>query len=185
MAGFQEAFQHRPAIQRYLAHMLGNVEEAEDLTQETFLRAHSKWATLHEELALLGWLYRIATNVAVDRLRQRVKTAAFTADRPAEELALPDEKAVPALKIVEQQEMSACVQRYVAMLPDEYRCALLLHDVEGFTAEELAELLALPLTTIKMRLHRARAKLQALLRDACQFESDERGVTVCEPSGGR
>ena len=77
--------------------------------------------------------------------------------------------------------MSTCVQRYVARVSDGRKAVLLLHDSEGFTAKEIAQLLQLPLTTVKMRLHRARRQLQAALNNACKFGRDERGVLICEP----
>jgi len=77
--------------------------------------------------------------------------------------------------------MSACVQQYVAKLSDAYKAVLLLCDADGLSANETAELLQLPLTTVKMRLHRARRKLQAALKAACEFERDDRGVFICEP----
>jgi RNA polymerase sigma-70 factor, ECF subfamily len=85
------------------------------------------------------------------------------------------------LTVIERQEMSACVQRYVAKLSDDYKAVLLLHDGDGLTAKEIAHLLQLPLTTVKMRLHRARRQLQAALNDACEFGRDERGILICEP----
>ena len=80
--------------------------------------------------------------------------------------------------------MSECVQRYVADLSDSYKAVLLLHDADGLTANESAHLLELPLTTIKMRLHRARRQLEAALDRACAFGRDDRGVFVCEPKPG-
>ncbi len=77
--------------------------------------------------------------------------------------------------------MSACAQKYVARLSDAYNAVLLMHDADGLTAVESAQLLKLPLTTVKMRLHRARRQLQAALNDACAFGGDERGVLICEP----
>jgi RNA polymerase sigma-70 factor (ECF subfamily) len=85
------------------------------------------------------------------------------------------------LHIVQQQEMSACVQRYVECLSDSARTVLLLHDANGLTAPEIANLLDLPLTTVKIRLHRARHLLQRELEKACTFRPDDRGVFVCEP----
>jgi DNA-directed RNA polymerase specialized sigma24 family protein len=77
--------------------------------------------------------------------------------------------------------MSTCVQQYVARLSDPYRAVLLMHDADGLRAAEIAKLLDLPLTTVKMRLHRARRQLQAMLNDACAFDHDDRGVFICEP----
>ncbi len=77
--------------------------------------------------------------------------------------------------------MSSCVQRYVGRLSDSYRAIILLHDADGLTANEISNLLQLPLTTVKMRLHRARRQLQAALKEACEFGRDARGVFICEP----
>jgi RNA polymerase sigma-70 factor (ECF subfamily) len=77
--------------------------------------------------------------------------------------------------------MSECVQRYVTDLSDGYKAVLLFHDVDGLTADEISHLLRLPLTTVKMRLHRARQQLRDALNNACAFERDERGVFICEP----
>ena len=76
--------------------------------------------------------------------------------------------------------MSAC-SGTLPNLSDAYKAVLLFHDVDGLTADEISRLLQLPLTTVKMRLHRARRQLQAALNNACAFERDERGVFVCEP----
>ncbi len=172
---------HRAAVTRYIRSLVRNTAEAEDLAQETFLRAHSRVDSLRDPGALEGWLYQIATRVSIDRIRQRSHVAARQVDHPLDELPLADNRRPSALTVVQQAEMSACVQAYVARLSDAYKAVLLLHDVDGLTANEIAALLGLPLTSIKMRLHRARRKLQAMLRDACAFGQDERGVLVCDP----
>jgi hypothetical protein len=74
--------------------------------------------------------------------------------------------------------MSECVQLHVANLSDAHKAVLLFHDADGLTADEISQLLQLPLTTVKMRLHRARRKLQAALKEACDFGRDERGVLL-------
>jgi DNA-binding NarL/FixJ family response regulator len=117
-------------------------------------------------------------HVSIDRLRQRAKTVQRQVDAPVEDLAIADQKQPSALTIVQQTES---VQRYVADLSDARKAVLLLHDADGLTAEEISRLLQLPLTTVKMRLHRARHQLQAALDKACAFGRDERGVFVCEP----
>ena len=176
-----EMEQHRPGVTRYLRYLVRDVAEAEDLAQETFLRAHRQRNSLRDPAALASWLYQIATHVSIDRLRQRAKTVQRQVDAPVEDLAIADQKQPSALTIVQQTEMSECVQRYVADLSDAHKAVLLLHDPDGLTAEEISRLLQLPLTTVKMRLHRARRQLQAALDKACAFGRDERGVFVCEP----
>ncbi len=176
-----EMEQYRPAVTRYIRHLVRDAAEAEDLAQETFLRAHRQISTLRDRVALAGWLYQIATRVSIDRLRQRGRTIQRQVDTPVEDLPIADRDRPSPLTIIQQNEMSDCVQRYVADLSDPYRAVLLLHDADGLTAEEISRLLQLPLTTVKMRLHRARRQLETALNTACTFGRDERGVFVCEP----
>lgn len=184
----QELSSYRGPIYRYVLSMSRDAAEAEDLTQETFLRAHAKLSTLDDPAKLSPWLYRIATNVCYDRFRQasyrnRPKSLDETtpkdvAEGGAETLTDP----APRLdKALEQQEMSCCVQQYLAGLSDSYRAVILLHDVEGLTNPEIAEMLGVSLSTVKIRLHRAREKLRDALSEGCLFTIDERGVFICEP----
>lgn len=171
----------RSAITRYIDYLIRDAADAEDLTQETLIRAHRQRDTLRDPAALESWLYQIATHVSIDRMRQRAKAAERHVDKPVEELPIADEAHPSPLTVIQQEEMSACVQRYVGKLPDAYKAVLLLHDSDGLTANEISDLLQLPLTTVKMRLHRARRQLQAALNGACNFGRDERGVFICEP----
>ncbi len=173
--------QYRGPVTRYIRYLIRDAAEAEDLAQETFIRAHRQRDSLRDPAALESWLYQIATHVSIDRMRQRSKAAERHADEPVEDLPVADSAHPSALTVIQQDEMSACVQRYVAQLSDAYKAVLLLCDADGLTAKEAADLLQLPLTTVKMRLHRARRQMQAALQDACEFERDERGVFVCEP----
>ncbi len=175
---FFEAYYGR--VYRYVQSMVHDPTEAEDLTQETFLRAFRQRDSLREEGAQTAWLYRIATHVAVDRLRQRARRAPREADTDLAEVELPDRDGVSLQQGIEQEEMSACVQKYLADLPDPYRAVILLHDLNDLTGSEIAELLDLPLATVKIRLHRARRRLQATLHAGCDFSIDERNVLVCE-----
>ncbi len=172
---------HRAAVTRYIRYLVRNAADAEDLAQEVFLRAHSNRETLRDTQAVESWLFQIATHASIDRMRQRARAADRDADKPAEDLPIADRNQLSALTVVQQSEMSACVQKYIAKLSDAYKAVLLMHDADGLTAVEIAGLLKLPLTTVKMRLHRARRQLQAALNDACAFGGDERGVLICEP----
>lgn len=172
---------HRAAVTRYIRYLVRNAADAEDLAQEVFLRAHSNRETLRDAQAMESWLFQIATHASIDRMRQRARAAERAPSQPVEDLTISDRNQPSALTVVQQSEMSACVQKYVAKLSDAYKAVLLMHDTDGLTAVEIAELLKLPVTTVKMRLHRARRQLQATLNDACSFESDERGVLICEP----
>jgi RNA polymerase sigma-70 factor, ECF subfamily len=168
-----------PRISRYVFKVVRDVAEAEDLTQETFLRAHSRRSSLRDAEATLPWLYAIATHVCLDRLRERARHVARESWIEPEALASSDPAPSGELRI-EQAEMSACVQDYVAELSDNYRVVLILHDVHGLTCREIAALLGDSPGAVKIRLHRARQRLQAALRRACAFSHDERGALLCE-----
>ncbi len=175
---FFEAYYDR--VYRYVQSMVHDSAEAEDLTQEAFLRAYKERESLRESGALVAWLYRIATHAALDRLRQRARRAPKESDTDVNEIELPDPNGISLQQGLEQGEMSACVQEYLADLPNNYRSVILLHDMEELTGSQIAGLLDLPLATVKMRLHRARQRLQAALKGGCDFSSDERNVLVCE-----
>jgi RNA polymerase sigma-70 factor (ECF subfamily) len=177
--------QYRDKIYRYILSMVRDPAEAEDLTQETFLRAHLKLESLQDRAALTVWLYRIATHVCYDRFRQ---SSYRRAPQPLD-AALDDGQAeaqwadvdAPRLdQVIEQNEMSACVQEFIEQLPDSYRVVILLHDLHGLTNPEIAQMLGHSLGAVKIRLHRARRQLKAALTAACDFSHDERGVFVCE-----
>lgn len=177
----------RAPIHRYILGIVRDAPAAEDATQETFLRAHARASSLQDPSKLVAWLFRIATNVCHDHFRAgswRHRPESLDAENQDEGPALdqlPADEETRLDKVMEQQEMSACVQQYLLDLPDPYRAALLLHDVEGLTNPEIAEMLGISLATVKIRLHRARTRLRAALDQACSFSQDDRGVLVCEP----
>jgi RNA polymerase sigma-70 factor, ECF subfamily len=172
---------HRDRIERYIRSMIRDSSEAEDLTQETFLRAHARRESLRDPGAALGWLYRIATRVTLDRFRQKARNAPREYGGDMDVIDLADTRGPTLLQVLEQKEMSACVQGYVNKLADAYRAVILLHDLYGLTAQEIAETLHLSVATVKIRLHRARRKLQAELGEGCHFLHDEVGNLICEP----
>ena len=177
---------HRDAILRFLLGLARDPAEAEDLTQETLLRAHDRLASLEDEAKLLPWLYRIAGNIARDRFRQPSwRRRPEPLETEASEEALPVVDAGPRLdKVMEQREMSDCVRGYLEGLSEAYRTVILLHDVQGLTNPEIADLLGISVGAVKIRLHRARGKLREALDQGCEFSRDERGVRVCEPRSG-
>jgi RNA polymerase sigma-70 factor, ECF subfamily len=176
----------RPQVQRHILAMVRDEAEAEELTQDTYARALERIGQLRDPQAALAWLYRIATSVSLDRLRQRrPANVALDPVAPAGEEAVQgaDRERAPSLlgTALEHSEMSECVQGYLAALPDDYRIAILLHDGHGLSNPEIAQLLGCSLATAKIRVHRARARLRETLDAACSFEIDERGVLVCDP----
>ncbi|MGZ6639905.1 MAG: RNA polymerase sigma factor, partial [Solirubrobacteraceae bacterium] len=154
--------------------------EADDATQETFLRAYRQRESLRDPEAVAPWLYRIATRVCLDRLRERARRLRRESSVELDAQSAP--AAIPTAELrIEQEEMSSCVQTYVADLRDKYRAVLLLHDVHGLSCPEIAKLLGDSPGAVKIRLHRARGRLQAALESGCAFSYDDRGALVCEP----
>jgi RNA polymerase sigma-70 factor (ECF subfamily) len=177
---------YRDKIQGYITSLVRDPVQAEDLVQDTFLRAHRSRESLRDPAAVRAWLYQIATNVCCDHFRRLgIPAAPLTGLEFIELLesgaAGQEESGIESL--VAQGEMSRCVQRLIHQLPETYRLALLLHDAHGLTNSETAQVLNCSLEAAKILLHRARRKLKEVLIQACDFSHDERGVFVCEPKG--
>lgn len=171
---------HHDRIHRYLLRLVRNPSEAQDLMQETFLRAHCHREALRDPEAVRSWLYRIATHVALDRLRQR-KPHVSIDDEKAEERIEPLVSFSPsAQEVTEREETSRCVQHCLDFLPHHYRAVLLLHEAHGLTAAEIAGLLSTNATTVKMRLHRARHLLHKLMECGCAVSNGKNGLPACE-----
>lgn len=167
-------------IFRYIMSMIRDTAEAEDLTQETFLRAYRRRDSLRDEGAQTTWLYRIATHVCLDRLRQYARRAPKESEIDLDEMDIAEPDTPSLQQEIEQDEMSECVQGYLNDLSDSYRAAILLHDMHDLTAPQIAQLLGVSLATVKIRLHRARNKLRIALQAGCDFSYDERNVLTCE-----
>jgi RNA polymerase sigma-70 factor (ECF subfamily) len=167
-------------IFRYIMSMVRDTAEAEDLTQETFLRAYRRRNSLQDEGAQTAWLYRIATNVCLDRLRQYARRAPMESETDLDQVDVAEPDTPSLQQIIERDEMSACVQRYLNRLSDSYRAVILLHDMHDLTSPEIAQLLGVSLSAVKIRLHRARRQLGTALEAGCAFSHDERSVLTCE-----
>jgi RNA polymerase sigma-70 factor, ECF subfamily len=150
-------------IYRYVLGLVKNPAEAEDLTQDTFLRAYRRGDSLRDPEAVRGWLYRIATHVCLDRLRQRKSLVSLDSEEGKDRIEPPVAESPSPLEVSERKETSTCVQRCLDFLPDKYRAVILLHEAHSLTAPEIADLLGVTLTTVKIRLHRARRKLQQVM----------------------
>jgi RNA polymerase sigma-70 factor (ECF subfamily) len=187
---FQTIFkEYSPKIYRYLVRLVGQAE-AEDLTQEVFIKANRGLADFRATAKVSTWLYRIATNAAVDLIRKRGGAPVLISPL-GEEM---DEAWVPELSEakaggclqhgIEHQEMNACIRALMAGLPEHYRTILLLSEVEGFTNKEIGEILGVSLATVKMRIHRGKERLRATLNRHCVISLDGRNEFVCDPKRG-
>lgn len=144
-----------------ILRMVRNQQDAQDLAQETFLKAFRNLQSYKPEYPLRTWLYRIAHNACVDFLRAR-KAPAFPLDS-GEGPEIPDENESPetAVEIMLQQEQAEAL---IASLPPLYAEILLLHYREDLTGPQIAEILQIPEGTVKVRLFRARNMARLKLR---------------------
>lgn len=180
---------YRTKIHRHVRSLVRDRSDAEDLTQETLLRAHEQLASLRDPGALGVWLYRIATRLCYDHLRREASSPApddrrggAAADRPEERV--PD--GGPDLdQLVDNAAMSACGERLLDTLPDAYRAVLLLHDLQGLTSAEIARLMRCTPGSVKIRLHRARGRFREALERECELYRDQRGVLLGSPKPRR
>jgi len=179
---FQKIYEDfQPRILRYLARLVGE-SEAEDLTQEVFIKAGDGLQNFRGESKLSTWLYRIATNAALDRLRSPSfqRTAEFRLSEDsieddqarsgcADRVILMKEEKPSVEKQFIREEMNDCIRGYVERLPETYRAVLVLSEYEGLKNDEIADILGVTLETVKIRLHRARAKLKEELETNCEI----------------
>jgi len=152
-----------PRLNGYIRSMVRDAAVADDLTQETFVRVHRKVESVREAGAVSTWLFRVATHVALDWLRQTKRQGAHESGVDLGEVEPLDETRPSLEHTIERREMSACMQRYLNQLSDSYRAVIILHDLHGLSAPEIAALLGISLASTKIRLHRARTRLRALL----------------------
>jgi RNA polymerase sigma-70 factor (ECF subfamily) len=180
---------YRPRLVRYLARLVGTAE-AEDLTQQVLLKISGNLGQFRGESSLSTWIYRIATNAAMDQLRhpharsmQGPACAATPADtdldRDAEDVWA--EASIPSVETsVMREEMSQCVRDFVDRLPDNYKSVIVLSELEGFKNSEIGDILGISLDAVKIRLHRAREKLRQDLSAGCSFDRDQDDEFTCD-----
>ncbi len=158
---------HRSVVYRVAARMVGP-DDADDVTQESFLRAFHRLGRFRGESPFRSWLLRIAHNVALDALERRSRIPVPVADAPAGDspdavVGSPVAPRTPADEL-EVSERRQRLERKLEGLRPAHRAVLVLRDLEGLPYEEIAGLTDTPLGSVKGRLHRARAELIEILR---------------------
>jgi RNA polymerase sigma-70 factor (ECF subfamily) len=167
--GDAEAFEvlynlHKRRVYSLCLRMTANTAEAEDLAQEAFLQLFRKIGTFRGESAFSTWLHRMAVNVVLMRLRKKglpvvplEETLETEEEAPKKELGSQDAVLAGSLDRLQ-------LQRAVAALPPGYRTIFVLHDVEGYEHNEIAEMVGCSIGNSKSQLHKARMKLRDLLK---------------------
>ncbi|TGB02043.1 RNA polymerase sigma factor SigW [Halobacillus salinus] len=148
--------------------MIGNSYEAEDLAQEAFIRAYTNIHSFDERRKFSTWLYRIATNLTIDRIRKKKPDYHLDAEvkgtdgldmysQLAADQALPEEE-------VESLELQSYIHQEILALPPKYRSVIVLRYLDELALQEIAEILDIPVGTVKTRVHRGREALRKRLR---------------------
>lgn len=164
-------------LRRYLGRFAGNPTVAEDLLQETFIRIGRGLPGFAGRASVKTWAFSIATRVAADHFRQPDhRVAIVDVDESLE--STDSEPTVDQRLVID--EMNACVREVIDSLPEDYRAALVLHDLEGLTAAQTADVCGCSLPTAKIRIHRARARLKEALKKECDFYRDSDNVFRCD-----
>jgi RNA polymerase sigma-70 factor (ECF subfamily) len=165
-------------LRRFIRRRVSDDHVAEDLLQETFVRVHRNLAALQDADRLTAWVYQIARNVINDHHRQAAKTTLALIDDPA----------------TEEGDRLGCLgsrsgewlEEMVRQLPDGYREAVQLSEIDGLPQQEVADRLGLSLSGVKSRIQRGRMMLKDILDHCCHFEFDRRGnVMDYEPKPDR
>jgi RNA polymerase sigma-70 factor (ECF subfamily) len=175
----------------YAARLLG-MDEAEDVSQEVFVKVGRSLETLSDATKLTSWIYAITLNTVRDHVRKRAAGADRvepTRGDPGEEgeaqdpvARLQDTRSRNPEQDTARNEMIACYLDYVRRLPRHYYAVYALRELEELSNQEIADRLSLSLGTVKIRLHRARAVLHRELRRHCRCYQNERGELMGEPA---
>lgn len=167
VAGRQQAFNalvqtYQRRLYNYCYRMVGNADDACDITQEAFVRAWRNIASFRVGEPFAPWLYRIAHNLCIDHLRRKPNTLSL--DVEMEEGRDPADKSADPARAAQECETRQIINAAIADLPEKYRAVMLLRHGREMPLEEIAEALSLPLNTVKVHLFRAREQMRSRLQ---------------------
>jgi len=187
---------HRPAY-NIAFRLTGNHADAEDLTQESFLRAYRFFDRYNREMPFENWLYRIMSRVFIDELRKRPKIQAQSLNQPLflgdgsdadVMLEIPDSAFDPE-QIMLSESLEESLQEALNTLPNEFRIAVILADIQGMCYEDIAETMNCSLGTVRSRLHRGRKQMRQRLTMAARCKAEaaghKHGRAAAQMSGDR
>lgn len=167
-AAFNEiVLRYKNKVYNFIHRMVPNALDAEDLTQETFVRAYMSLATFQSRASLNTWLFRIATNLCIDYNRRAKKQSGMTVSLSQEDDEDGEEtqRDIPGLafdpqRLMLNKELGARLEDALRALPEKLRTVVLLYDIEGLSYDEITAVVGCPLGTVKSRLFNARAALR-------------------------
>jgi len=186
---FQEIYKEfYPKIVRYLSKLTDNKDDAEDLSQDVFIKVNSGLEKFEGRSKLSTWIYKIATNTANDYFRsvafqkgtKQTLSGAFLEENKADKNVWTGEKANTSDQMLEKKEMKDCIKRYVDDVNLNYKTVFILSEYEGLKNQEIAEILGLSLDTVKIRIYRARTQLKKKMEKGCDISHEENGIACDE-----
>lgn len=166
--------EHKTRLRGYIAKRVRESDAVDDILQEVFLKAHTSLHTVKSHASITAWLFRITANAIVDHYRSR---------KPWAELS--DDLAAPEPERDYITELATCIQPLLGDLPEIYRSALMLSEIQGLSQQAVADHLGISLSGAKSRIQRGRAKLHQRLLDCCDIETGRRGVIDYTPQDRR
>ena len=172
LAGHSMAFgtlveKYQDRLANSVTHVVGSSEDARDVVQDAFVQAFVKLNTFKRNSAFYTWLYRIAFNLAISRLRRKRPTVSIDSARDISGAEPIDSQTGPDGRM-EQADRAQRVQQALSCLSEEHRAVLVLREMEDYSYDTIAEILDLPVGTVRSRLHRARMQMRDQLIDELQ-----------------
>jgi RNA polymerase sigma-70 factor (ECF subfamily) len=174
LAGHSAAFgqlvrKYQDRLFNTVVHVAGNAEDARDVVQDAFVQAFVKLDTFQGCSAFYTWLYRIAFNVAASQRRRKRPALSVERAREASGIEPMDDADDPAEE-VERDERCRQVRHALGQLSEEHRTILVLREIDGCCYDSIAEILELPVGTVRSRLHRARLQLREQLKEVLMID---------------
>lgn len=161
--------EHKDRLHGFITKRVRDRYVADDVLQDVFLKAHAGLHTVTSPGSVSAWLYRIAANAIADYYRTH---------KAADEL--PDDLSTPERERNYIAELASCLQPMIAGLPDTYRTALTLSEIDGITQREVADRLGISVSGAKSRVQRGREKLRERLSQCCEIETGRDGIVGYE-----
>lgn len=172
LKGDQQAFAelvdlYQDKLYHMAYRMLSNRQEAEDVVQDTFLRVYKNLDRFDETLKFSTWIYRIATNLCIDRLRKRKQTYSLDAESQDYEgldgySMIPSDDRTPESELI-LSDTQRIIHQAMESLPPKYKTVMMLRYIQDLSLQEVGDILGMPVTTIKTRVHRGREFLRKKL----------------------
>lgn len=173
---------YAPKIRRYL-NSIFSMEDSEDLMQDIFLKIFNSLQTFRHDASLNTWIYRIATNTVIDKLKSNAHKFSKVQHElnPSELHYNNNQFATTFEKQIEKEEMNHCIRQFINELTEKNRTVFVLSQYEGLTNKEIAEILNISIDSVKIRLHRAKETLKTSLTHNCNIYFDNSSELSCEP----